>query len=132
MKKHLLQQLATLIGTLCLFGVPPLALALIAYSGDALVDLIPVDPADRHSALFAIEAIGAMTLATVAALIIGGLLFFVLFKSAKALHAKADRLEPAGALSDLPVLQNARVRVGLLVKKRGLSSVRAIERRYRG
>jgi hypothetical protein len=133
--RRYLDHASATLDALCLFGVPTFAIALIAWAGDAVIALLPLGPHGERDSYFALEAIGSMGAVGLVTLIIANRLYNVLHAASLGLQQRIAALETdkevEGAHSPSPMLHSTRIRVGRLVRQKGLSSIRDVERKYR-
>ena len=88
--RHLLQNIASLLGTFAIFGAPLGMIAFVAFSGDSFLG-----PTKDQSLLVSLTSISKVSIISVLAVFLVGVLCFFLYKFSRMLQRTADKMDPA-------------------------------------
>jgi len=88
--RHLLQNIASLLGTLAIFGAPLGMIAFVAFSGDSFLG-----PTKDQSLLVSLTSVSKVSIISVLAVFLVGVLCFFLYKFSRMLQRTADKMDPA-------------------------------------
>jgi len=125
--KKILEGIAAVLGALCLFGLPVLTVGLIGWGGDELVSWIPVKPEEIHTFTYQAKVVMTMLGTSIVALIVSSIIFGVIWLIAMLFQKRANAIPEPITEIYRPVESN-RIRVGMMVRKGGMQSLKSIEK----
>lgn len=125
--KKILEGIAAVLGALCLFGLPVLTVGLIGWVGDELVSWIPVKPEEIHTFSYQAKVVLTMLGTSIGALIVSTVMFGMIWLIAMLFQKRANAIPEPITEIYRPVESN-RIRVGMMVRKGGMQSLKSIEK----